>query len=57
MSNGKEVTTYRLTPRVYPKRIELELTDEIVEKISAIAKKTGRSFSEVVTDILSKENS
>ena len=57
MSNGKEVTTYPLTPRVFPKRKELELTDEIVEKISAIAKKTGRSFPEVVTDILSKENS
>jgi hypothetical protein len=55
MPNGKEVATYRLDPRVFPKRIELELTDEVIEKMSAIAGKTGRSFSEVATDILSRE--
>ncbi|WP_396098023.1 ribbon-helix-helix protein, CopG family [Cyanobium sp. T1G-Tous] len=49
-------TTYRLDPSDFPKRIELELSDEIVEKISAIAGRTGRSFSEVVTDILSRQD-
>jgi predicted DNA-binding protein len=49
-------TAYRLDPSDFPKRIELELSDEIVEKISAIAERTGRSFSEVVTDILSKQD-
>jgi predicted transcriptional regulator len=32
----------------------VELSDEVVQKINAVAQKTGRSFSEVATDILSK---
>ena len=49
--------TFYLDPRDFPKRIELELSDEIVVKISKIAEKTGHSFSEVATDILSKDRS
>jgi hypothetical protein len=44
----------RLDPSEFPRRIEVELRDEVVEKINAIALKTGRSFSEAATDILSK---
>jgi hypothetical protein len=44
----------RLDPSEFPRRIEVELSDEVVEKINAIALKTGRSFSEAATDILSK---
>lgn len=54
MINDNETTDYRLDPGTFPQRIEVELTEEIVEKISALAEKTGRSFSEVATDILSK---
>lgn len=44
----------RLDPENFPKRIELELNEEVILKINEIAKKTGRSFSEVATDILAK---
>lgn len=51
-NDGEDVL--RLDPRDYPRSIELELPDEVVEGINAIARKTGRSFSEVATDILSR---
>ena len=54
MANDNKAPTYRLDPRIFPKRIELELTDKTADKINAIAEKTGRSFSEVATDILSR---
>ena len=44
----------RLDPSEFPRRIEVELSDEVVQKINAVAQKTGHSFSEVATDILSK---
>ena len=51
----EETTNYlRLDPGDFPKRIELELSEEAIEKITRLAEKTGRSFSEVATDILSK---
>jgi predicted DNA-binding protein len=54
MSPDETTTSLRLDPEDFPKRIELELTDEAVEKIKAISQRTGRSFSEVATDILSR---
>lgn len=45
---------FRLDPKDYPRQIELELPDAVIEGIAALAQKTGRSFSEVATDILSK---
>jgi hypothetical protein len=32
----------------------VDLSDEVVQKINAVAQQTGDSFSEVATDILSK---
>ena len=57
MAPDPSKTSPRLDPSEFPRRIELELSDEVVEKINAIAQKTGRSFSEVATNILSKEAS
>jgi hypothetical protein len=54
MSPDETKTSLRLDPKDYPKRIELELSDQVLEKIKAISEKTGRSFSEVATDILSR---
>lgn len=54
MSPDETKTSLRLDPKDYPKRIEVELSDQVVEKIKVIADKTGRSFSEVATDILSR---
>lgn len=44
----------RLNSKDFPKQINLELSDEVVDSIQKISLKTGRSFSEVVTDILSR---
>ncbi|QVL52550.1 MAG: ribbon-helix-helix protein, CopG family [Cyanobium sp. M30B3] len=54
MTPEKTTTSLRLDPEDFPKRIELELSDEAAEKIREISQRTGRSFSEVATDILSK---
>lgn len=45
---------FRLDPNTFPKRIELELPEEVIEAIERIAEATGRSFSEVATDIFSQ---
>ena len=54
MSTDDTTTSLRLDPKDFPKRIDLELRDDIEEKIKQIAEGSGRSFSEVATDILSK---
>lgn len=54
MSTDDTTTSLRLDPKDFPKRIELELRDDIAWKIKQIAEGSGRSFSEVATDILSK---
>lgn len=53
MTSEETTNSLRLDPDEFPKRIELELSEEVVEKIARLAKKTGRSFSEAATDILS----
>jgi hypothetical protein len=54
MTPDKAATSLRLDPEDFPKRIEVELTVEVVEKIKEISQRTGRSISEVATDILSR---
>ena len=54
MTPDKTATSLRLDPEDFPKRIEVELTVEVVEKIKEISQRTGRSISEVATDILSR---
>lgn len=54
MSTDETTTSLQLDPKEFPKRIEVELSEEATEKIRALAQKTGRSLSEVATDILSK---
>ncbi len=45
---------FRLDPAKFPKRLDLDLSDEDIEMIESRSVQTGRSFSEVVTDLLSK---
>jgi hypothetical protein len=54
MGHNDAEDALRLDPRDYPRSIELELPDEVIEAINAVAQRTGRSFSEVATDILSR---
>lgn len=48
-------SAFRLDPKLFPVRLDLELTEEVIESLQSIASATGRSLSEVVTDILSKK--
>jgi hypothetical protein len=43
-----------LDPKQFPKRIELELPEEVFEAMQKAADETGRSISEIATDILSR---
>ena len=54
MTTDDTATSFYLDPKDFPKRIELELRSDIAEKIKQIAEGSGRTFSEVATDILSK---
>jgi predicted DNA-binding protein len=54
MTSEDRLTPLRLDPKDFPKRIELELSDNVANRINYLAEKSGRSFSEVVMDILSK---
>ena len=48
-------SAFRLDLKLFPVRLHLELTEEVIESLQSIASATGRSLSEVVTDILSKK--
>lgn len=54
MTPDQGENTYRLDPKDFPKRLELELSDEVLEGIQRIAERTGRSVAEVITDIISR---
>jgi len=43
-----------LDPKQFPKRIELELPEEVFEAMQKAADETGRSISEIATDSLSR---
>ena len=54
MTSEDRLAYLRLAPIDFPKRIELELSENVVNRINYLAEKSGRSFSEVAMDILSK---
>lgn len=55
MTQNQTDNVFRLDPKKFPKRIELEIPEEAVEKIQRIAASTGQSFSEVATRLLSRQ--
>jgi hypothetical protein len=55
LKSGSGDEAYRLDPRQFPRRIELELAEEIFEAMQKLADATGRSVSEIATDILSRD--
>jgi predicted transcriptional regulator len=54
MTPNRAKDSLHLDPEDFPRSIDLELKEEVAKKINEIAMKTGRSFSEVAADILSK---
>lgn len=45
---------FRLDPAKFPKRIDLALSDKTWERLMAMSQHTGRSTSEVATEILGR---
>lgn len=54
MSIKNECEGSGLDPKQFPKRIELELPEEVFEAMQKAAATTGRSISEIATDTLSR---
>jgi hypothetical protein len=54
MESDDNLPAFNLCPKDFPRRIELELSEKSLEQVNLIALSSGRSLSEVVTDILSK---
>jgi hypothetical protein len=54
MRNQHTKDPFRLDPACFPKRLDLDLSDEAIARIEHRAAQTGRSFSEVVTDLISR---
>jgi hypothetical protein len=50
----RDIDHFRLDPSKFPKRIEILLSERVVEHIHAISIKTGRSFSESAAVILAQ---
>ena len=50
-----EDKAYKLDPKQFPRRLELELSEEIFEAMQKLADATGHSISEIATDILSRD--
>jgi hypothetical protein len=45
---------FHLDPSKFPKRIDLDLSEEAVITIERLAARSGRSFAEVATDLLTR---
>ena len=43
---------WHLDPAKFPKRIDLDLSEEVYEQLMAISQRTGRSVSEIAAEIL-----
>jgi predicted DNA-binding protein len=55
LKKASQEDPYRLDPKQFPRRIELELSEEVLEAMQKLANETGRSVSEIATDILSRD--
>ncbi len=55
LKKASQEDPYRLDPKQFPRRLELELSEEVLEAMQKLADATGRSVSEIATDILSRD--
>ena len=53
MTNHNDDTDrYQLKPDKFPRRLDLEVSEEVLDKLQRISKKTGRSISEIAAAII-----
>ena len=43
---------FRLDPDKFPKRLDLDLSEEVYERLLAISRESGRSIQEIAEEIL-----
>ena len=46
---------FRLDPGKFPRRLDLELEPRLLERLEAMAASSGRSLSDLITDLLSRQ--
>ena len=47
VDESKDVSRFRLDPKDFPKRIDLEVPEEVLAYLQRISDRTGRSISEI----------
>ena len=53
MTNYNDDTDrYQLKPDKFPRRLDLEVSEEVLDKLQRISKRTGRSISEIAAAII-----
>jgi hypothetical protein len=50
--SGPSTDPWRLDPARFPRRLDLELSDEVYDQLQSMSERTGRSISELVGEIL-----
>lgn len=45
---------WQLDPGDFPRRLDLEVSEEVFSYLQALSAKTGRSISEIATELLSR---
>jgi hypothetical protein len=54
VDESKDVSRFRLDPKYFPKRIDLEVPEEVLAYLQRISDRTGRSISEIAAVILAQ---
>ena len=52
IDESNNVSRFRLDPKDFPRRIDLEVPEEVLECLQRISKRTGRSVSEIAAAIV-----
>jgi hypothetical protein len=52
--HARDIDRFRLDPSKFPRRIEISISERVMEHIQAISARTGRSFAESAAVILAQ---
>lgn len=54
-SSDRASNRYRLDPARFPRRLELELSEPLLQHLEELAMRSGRSIDDVITELLSRQ--
>ena len=52
VDESKDVSRFRLDPKDFPTRIDLEVPEEVLAYLQSISDRTGRSISEIAASMV-----